>query len=169
MLEYLQEDPAFQNLMVLLVDNRTYHNADPPFMGLTYTSGERLTLWSWQLPRTAVVVALASALQYRWMVWLERVLPARPRRRDVIEPGHGEAETDVYQVKIVKIWFARGRVKRASLNWWNTFLKCVLELTVARLWYHAREHALETLLKLQHPRNIMLKMIGVSRSSEGSV
>ena len=44
----------------------------------------------------------------------------------------------------------------------------MLELTVGRLWYHAIEHALEALLKLQHPKNIMLEMDGVSRASKRS-
>ncbi|KAF3048022.1 hypothetical protein E8E12_007242 [Didymella heteroderae] len=158
MLEYFQEDPAVQNLMALAADNSTY--PDPPSMALTYKPNEDLTLWSWHLPRTAVVVILISTLQYYWMAWLERVLPSRPRRRGVVEPVDGEGESDIHEEKIVKRWIAQGRVKRASLNWFNTFLKWVLELTIGRLWYHAIEHALYTLLELQHPRNIMLEING---------
>jgi hypothetical protein len=167
MLEYFQKDPAVQNLMALLADNST--DSNPPSMALTYTSDEELTLWSWHLPRTAVVIALVSALQYYWMVWLEKILPARPRRRNVGGCVDEEGESNVHEEKIVKRWIAQGRVKSVSLNWWNTFLKWVLELTVGRLWYHAVEHALETLLKLQHPRNILLELNSVSCSSEDLV
>ncbi|KAF3052795.1 hypothetical protein E8E11_011658 [Didymella keratinophila] len=166
MLEYFQTDPAVQNLMALLADNSTY--PDRSSIALTHTSDEELTLWSWHLPRTAVVIALVSMLQYYWMVWLEGILPARPRRRDVGGRIDDAGESDVYEEKIVKRCIAQGRIKRASPNWWNTFLKWVLELTVRRLWYHAIEHALETLLKLQHPRNIMLEMNSVSRGSKRS-
>lgn len=162
MINSIQEDPAVQNLMTLLADNSTYPS--PPSMAPSYVSNEELTLWGWFLPRTAVVAAIVSAMQYYWLVWLDRILPARSRRRDVGGRLDEEGENDVYEEKIVKRWIAQGRVKRASLSWWNTFLKWVLEMTVGRLWYHAIEHALFTLLKLQHPRNIMLEMSNVSRS-----
>lgn len=116
-----------------------------------------------------MVTAIISALQHYWMVWLEQVLPARQRRRGVGEHVDDEGESDVHEEMIVTRWVAQRRATRASLNWWNTFLKWVLELTVGRLWYHAVEHALESLLKIQHPRHIMLEMNGVSRSSQGSV
>jgi hypothetical protein len=103
------------------------------------------------------------------MVWLERILPARRRRGEGLGSAEAEGlgESDVHEEKIVKRWIAQDRVRRASLNWGNTLVKWVLELTVGRLWYHAVEHVLYTLLKLQHPRDVMLEMNGVSSSLEG--
>lgn len=118
------------------------------------------------MPRTAVVLVVISALQYYWMVWLERGLRARARREDVGGCVGEEGKNVVHEEIIVKRWIAQGRVERASLNWWNIFVKWVLELTVGRLWYHAIEHALNTLLKLQHPRTIMPELNGVRCGSE---
>ncbi|KAF2998312.1 hypothetical protein E8E13_007673 [Curvularia kusanoi] len=69
-----------------------------------------------------------------------------------------EDGTDAHEERIVRKWIAQGRVKRASLSWRNTVLKCMLELSFGRLWYHTIEHILFTLLSLQHPRNIVLEL-----------
>jgi hypothetical protein len=77
--------------------------------------------YSWRLPREVIIYMLISILQYYWLIWLERILPARPRRRDVVYAQGGES--DDREEEIVKKWIVQGRVNRASLNWCNTFLK----------------------------------------------
>ena len=109
--------------------------------------------YSWSLLRRVVLCMLISVLQYHWFIWLERVLPARPRRKD---GSHSlEGESDDREEEVVKKWIAQGRVNRASFNWCNTFFKWVLNLTVGRLLYHSFEHVLEVCVKLQSPKLIL--------------
>lgn len=140
--------------------NTTIYNSVP--CGLLNTPPEKF--YSWSLPREVLIYTLISVLQYYWLLWLETILPARPRRRTAGQSYQGEG--DVREEEIVKKWIAQGRVKRASLNWCNTFLKWVLELTIGRLWYHGVEHVVRVLLKLQNPGTVMQGMKRVSRSLE---
>jgi hypothetical protein len=122
------------------------------------------SIYGWRLPREVAIYLVISTLQYYWLIWLERILPARPRRRDVPYQRHEKVEeSEDREEEIVQRWIAQGRVKRASLNWYNTFLKWVLELTVGRLWYHAIEHVLRVLLRDGAPRSMFKGMKGVSQ------
>lgn len=115
------------------------------------------------LPREIVVFALISVLQYWWLIWLERILPARPRRKTVPHQQHEKvAESEDREEEVVKKWIAQGRVRRASLNWCNTFLKWVLEFSVGKLWYHTVEHVFRVLLKFQAPSTILQGLKSVS-------
>ncbi|KAF2690386.1 hypothetical protein K458DRAFT_413158 [Lentithecium fluviatile CBS 122367] len=109
-----------------------------------------------RLPREVVVLLVLCTLGYCWLIWLERMLPARPRRKDVPYEGKERVEeSEDREEEVVKRWIAQGRVRRASLNWCNTFLKWVLDLTVGHLWYHTVEHLVRGLLKLQSPKEIL--------------
>ncbi|KAF2033122.1 hypothetical protein EK21DRAFT_59322 [Setomelanomma holmii] len=117
----------------LTINNATSINATT-----TNTSSSSQSIYSWKLPREVAIMVVISALQYYWFIWLEKMLPARPRRKDVPYQRHEKIEeSEGREEEIVKRWIAQGRVKRASLNWCNTFLKWVVELTIGRLWYHA--------------------------------
>ncbi|KAJ4371269.1 hypothetical protein N0V83_004486 [Neocucurbitaria cava] len=63
------------------------------------------------LPREIVVFALISVLQYWWLIWLERILPARPRRKTVPYQQHEKVaeESEDREEEVVKKWIAQGR------------------------------------------------------------
>ena len=118
------------------------------------------------LPRDAVIILLLSALQYWWFIWLEKMLPARPRYRDApYRRKEKVEESEDREEEIVEKWIAQGRIRRASLNWCNTFLKWLLELTVGRLWYYVVGHMIEALLKLESPKKVLKGLTSVSRLS----
>ena len=95
---------------------------------------------------------LLSALQYWWLIWLERMLPARPRYRDlVVRHEEKVEESEDREEEVVKKWIAQGRVHRASLNWRNTFLKWVLQMTIGISWLHISAHIITTAMQLKFP------------------
>lgn len=76
---------------------------------------------------------MASLVGYYWNLLLERQLPARPRgdsssyNNDKLAEGHEQLEE-----KIVEKWLANGKIKRASLSFWNTVAKWLLDISVGR-------------------------------------
>jgi len=112
------------------------------------------------LPQEIVVFIILAALQYWWHLALERMLPARPRGKVQVERYEKAEESEDREEEVVKKWIAQGRVRRASLNWCNTFLKWVLELTVGRFWYHTVQHLLRVLVRLESPKTIVKDMFG---------
>jgi hypothetical protein len=102
------------------------------------------------LPREIFIFLIITALQYWWHIFLERILPGRPRPQAA--QSEKEAEySEGREEEIVQRWITQGRVQRSSLNWCNTFLKWVVEMTVGRLWYHTIEHGIRLLLEPEDP------------------
>jgi hypothetical protein len=114
-----------------------------------------------ELPLGILTSFIMCALQYCWLIGLERALPARSRRRDVIVADKGEMSED-REEEVVKKWIAQGRVRRASLNWCNTFLKWILSLTIGRVWWFTVEFVVYRSLRLESPRKIWGDMLRVS-------
>ncbi|CAI9636974.1 hypothetical protein GT037_004093 [Alternaria burnsii] len=108
-----------------------------------------------ELPREVLIAFILVVLQYWWFVGLEKILPARPRRRDVTYQGKEKVEeSEDREEEVVKKWIAQGRVNRASLNICNTFLKWVLDLTVGTLLFLIVQHVLRQLLELNSPMSV---------------
>jgi hypothetical protein len=106
------------------------------------------------LPRQVVTFLIMSVLQYWWYIALEKMLPARPSRYTSTEKPQLQEklseDSEDREEEVVKRWIAQGRVRRASLNWCNTFLKWILDMTVGRLCYYAVEISIAMLIsKLQ--------------------
>ncbi|KAB2109021.1 hypothetical protein AG0111_0g2686 [Alternaria gaisen] len=121
----------------------------------TTTNATKESFYGRELPREVLIVFVLVILQYWWFVGLEKILPARPRRRDVTYQGKEKVEeSEDREEEVVKKWIAQGRVNRASLNICNTFLKWVLELTVGTLWVLTVQHVLRQLLKLNSPMSV---------------
>ena len=104
------------------------------------------------LLRTEVVVILVLAiLKSYWNVWLERLLPARPRSSTAVSSRSSEKvdgqEDDAREEEIIRKWVKAGRVRRASLSWCNTFLKWTVELTIGRLWQKAMQVLLRAVIE----------------------
>ncbi|KAI4652354.1 hypothetical protein J4E93_002555 [Alternaria ventricosa] len=104
------------------------------------------------LPREVIISLALAILQYWWLIGLERILPARPRYRDApVQQKEQVEENEDREEEVVKKWIAQGRVHRASLNWRNTFVKWVLDMTVGMLSIFTVEHMLRQLLKMKSP------------------
>ena len=112
------------------------------------------------LPISMIAYLVLSTLQYCWLIWLERILPARSRRQHVPTTEKLSLSED-HEEEIVKKWVAQGRVRRASLNWCNTFLKWVLGLTIGRVWWIAVFHVVQASLRLESPRDTWGDMFSV--------
>ncbi len=89
--------------------------------------------FSFSTARALLYAAVASLVGYYWNLLLERQLPARPRgdsssyNNDKLAEGHEQLEE-----KIVEKWLANGKIKRASLSFWNTVAKWLLDISVGR-------------------------------------
>lgn len=94
------------------------------------------------LPRNIFVGVLLFPLSYYWHIYLERFFPARPRsieKNEKTEFNVNEGQEE----EVVKRWIAQGKIKRASVSWWNTFVKWVLHLTVGKLWFYSLRHLVD--------------------------
>jgi hypothetical protein len=128
----------------------------------TATTSPPESFYTQTLPMKLVIFFLLAPLQYWWLIWLERILPARPKRRDAShQQSTNIGDNEDREEEIVKKWIARGMVRRASLNWCNTFLKWVLDMTVGSVLYYTLEYALRTIIKLDSPTVILEKLPGV--------
>lgn len=123
-----------------------------------------------KLPREVVIAFFLSLLQYHWFIWMERLLPARPRRRLVLhEEKDNVEESEDREEKVIKKWIAQGRVRRASLNWCNTFLKWILTLTVGKILNSTLAHIVRGIFQLKGPKEIWSGLIGVGHYAPTSL
>ncbi|KAH7086442.1 hypothetical protein FB567DRAFT_71171 [Paraphoma chrysanthemicola] len=117
------------------------------------------SIYGWRLPREGAIFIILAILEYYWFIWLEKILPARSRRRDVSHQRHEKVEeSEDREEEIIQRWIAQGRVKRASLNWCNTFLKLTLQLTIGTIWYSAAAFILRVLFTKFDPRLVFKGM-----------
>jgi hypothetical protein len=115
------------------------------------------------LPRELVVHMIIFALQYWWFVGLERILPARPRSKEVPRQRENKIElSEGREEEVVEKWIAQGKVQRASLNWCNTFLKWVFTMTVGKVLLHTVEHFVRGVITLSSPNVILAGLKSVS-------
>jgi len=122
--------------------------------GINGTAGSEISesFYRRKLPREVIISLALAILQYWWLIGLERILPARPRYRDApAQQKEQVEESEDREEEVVKKWIAQGRVHRASLNWRNTFVKWVLDMTVGMLSIFTVEHMLRQLLKMKSP------------------
>jgi hypothetical protein len=122
--------------------------------------------YSHWLPRELVVHMVIFALQYWWFAGLERLLPTRPRSKEVPRQRENKVElSEGREEEVVEKWIAQGKVQRASLSWCNTFLKWVLVMTVGELLLRTGEHVVREAISLSSPRSILAGLKSVSCSS----
>jgi hypothetical protein len=92
-----------------------------------------------KLAREVFVDLVMQLLYYPWQVWLERTFPARQPPRLVLdkaqlqEKDKGSVGSDEMEEEIMRRLLASGRVRRASLNWWNTGVKWALDAFLGTL------------------------------------
>jgi hypothetical protein len=127
-----------------------------------YPNGNSESFYWSIFPRELFLLIIISPLYYHWQIWLERLLPGRPRVRAMMaareKPGAGEDENR--EEEIVQRWIAEGRVRRASLSWWNTFCKWILNLTVGSFWTEGLRFVLTEMIKTKSPTKVFKMMLG---------
>lgn len=84
------------------------------------------------LPKGVFVIVVTAILRYWWMIWLERLLPARPRASTAGIAVASEKEDDSREEEVIRKWVEAGKVRRASLSWFNTFAKWFLDMTIGK-------------------------------------
>ena len=120
------------------------------------------------LPRELFLLILVSPLYYHWHIWLEKCLPARPRVTSLMLAGEKQSlgEGDSHEEEIVQRWIAQGKVRRASLSWWNTFFKWILNLTVGTLWVESLRFFLTQMITGKSPITVLRMMFGLVSSDD---
>ena len=122
--------------------------------GTTATSDEPVPFYTDQFPKAVVTILIMSFLRYYWLIWIERLLPARSRGStgpSPARPSEKEDDDDAREEEIIRKWVESGKVRRASLNWCNTFLKWMLDMTAGNLWATFVEMVLVEVMKLKWP------------------
>lgn len=118
------------------------------------------------LPRNVLVYTIITIMAYYWQIGLERAFPARPRLSDakVLSNTGQFREDESREEEVVKKWISRGKVHRASLSWWNTWIKWVLDVVVGGLWMNSVYCLLDGLLKMGPTAEILnvFKWVGLS-------
>lgn len=120
------------------------------------------------LPRDVFVCTIITILGYYWQIWLERTFPARTRPSEkALSEKFAELDDESREEEVVKKWIARGKIRRASLSWWNTIIKWVLDVVVGGLWMASVYCLLDGLLKMKSSPKVLLnglKLVGVPPS-----
>jgi hypothetical protein len=114
------------------------------------------------LPRELFILIILSPLYYYWHIWLERFLPSRPRVTTLMPAGEksGSGDGANHEEEIVQRWIAQGKVRRASLSWWNTFFKWILNLVVGTFWLQSMRFLLTEVLTGKSPIKVLRMMLG---------
>ena len=116
-------------------------DAELPFYGIS-------------LAREAVIIVVVNIMLYYWNIWLERKFPTRSRPAAVesIDDKTEKLTDEQVEEEIVKKWIAKGKVKRASVNWGNTLVKWALCMSVACVaeWF-VRQYLLQELVNFRNP------------------
>lgn len=122
------------------------------------------TFYRKTLPRDILFAIITSPLYYYWQIWLERTFPARPRPAPTSEKTAFSDETS-HEEDVIQKWIAQGKVRRASLSWYNTLVKWTLNMVVGSLWQAALVSILSDLYALRLPKPKFSNMKWVSTSS----
>lgn len=119
------------------------------------------------LPRHVFVYTVITILGYYWQIGLERAFPARPRPSalKVLSDEGKLGDDESREEEIVKKWINQGKVRRASLSWWNTFIKWVLDVVIGGLWVNGVYCLLQGLLEWKPIVEVLKGLKGVSSRS----
>ncbi|KAI4630478.1 hypothetical protein J4E80_001414 [Alternaria sp. BMP 0032] len=140
------QDETFKTLLNLLT-NGTLSNATIP--GLTDQT-DQLAIDAKPTVNTSDGTSFSFALQHgnetrTGLNGTNGINGTAAQQKEQVEESEDREE------EVVKKWIAQGRVHRASLNWRNTFVKWVLDMTVGMLCIFTVEHMLRQLLKMKSP------------------
>ncbi|KAF2483880.1 hypothetical protein BDY17DRAFT_309245 [Neohortaea acidophila] len=116
--------------------SRALYNLDPAFASTFNYEQPWKEYYMKQLPREVVCLLIVNCLRYVWYIWLERVLPTRPRPKlDMAPKRTASIDNEVEEEKIIADWIAQGRIRRSSMSWCNILTKVLLDLTVANVFF----------------------------------
>ncbi|KAE9373950.1 hypothetical protein N431DRAFT_439043 [Stipitochalara longipes BDJ] len=126
---------------------------------ISVSNSEESFYWE-TLPREVFACTIIAFLGYYWQIWLERTFPARPRPSEkVVSEKFAEQDDESREEEVVKKWIAQGKIRRASLSWWNTFVKWVLDVVIGGLWMASVHYLLVGLLKMKPSPKVLLKSL----------
>lgn len=111
------------------------------------STSDETSFYKHDLPRDIAIVFILTILEYYWQIWLERILPARPRPSITTPEKVSPEDDDAREDEIVKKWIAQGKIRRASLSLWNTALKWIMDMTFGSFWIVCVSYVLEELFK----------------------
>lgn len=144
---------------------RAKNRFDPDWEPFFFTSFTRQDYWLKYVPKLVVSLAVINCPRYWWYIWLERILPTRPRWKSEVVPDRSQLkDTDSQEEKIVADWIAQGRIRRSSISWCNVFGKVLLDITVGNLVWHAMHQLLDRLTGLREVETFFEEFLLVSPS-----
>jgi hypothetical protein len=131
--------------------------------GLFGSDADSESFYLKSLPREVFLLFVLTPLYYQWHMWLERFLPGRGSVTALMPAGEksGLDEGDNHEEEVVQRWIAQGKVRRASLSWWNTFLKWALHLTVGTLWTDCLRMFVTEVIAGKSPIKVVRSMWGL--------
>ncbi|KAK4499830.1 hypothetical protein PRZ48_008016 [Zasmidium cellare] len=134
-----------------MIENATANgtvSSNSSFNNITFTDDHATFYWK-TVPRDILFTTIISPLYYYWHIWLERSFPARPRP---VGTSEKVADDTSHEEDVIQKWIAQGKIRRASLSWWNTLVKWTLNLVVGSLWVAALHALLSDLYALRLPK-----------------
>ena len=96
--------------------------------------------WLKRLPGTIIFTILITPLNYKWQCWLEWMFPGRRGSTRTTTPTQVPEKVDIdsddeREERIMRKLIAKGKVQRSGLSWFNTFVKWILDITLANLFF----------------------------------
>lgn len=138
---------------VTLLNTTSTANETKPFNLTSADWGlDSSTFYKKTLPLEIFFLVIFSPIYYIWHLWLERSFPARPKPTVPFQQDLKGGETSVQEEEVIQKWIAQGKIHRASLSWWNTFVKWIINLILAPLWMDAIQYLLEEAYHLRLPK-----------------
>lgn len=102
------------------------------------------------------------------------MLPTRSRNFATAAPSSAAAEKtegdEEVEEEIIKKWIAQGKIKRSSINWMNTFLKWILQMTLGLALRNLAWSATEAVVRFKNPKWFVaeLKIVRLVRTEDTS-
>ncbi|KAK5130185.1 hypothetical protein LTR08_002394 [Meristemomyces frigidus] len=118
------------------------------------------TFYLKNLPRDLFTLLPLTLVAYLWQGWLESTFPGRQRQRfspDAArqageKKGRAADSDEELEQEIMHRLIAKGKVRRASISWFNTLVKWSLDNTLGVLFFQSAATMLSGSLKLQGVR-----------------
>lgn len=165
------EDPVVKNLTSVF--NSIPINATASNIDISRSSNSAGNLvdipeafYTSMLPRILFVRALLCPLDYYYEIYLERLLPTRPRGAVIDYDEQGKVVIDMNEdreEKIVKRWIAKGKVRRSTVSWSNIFIKWIFDITFGYMWGISLYHFVDGCIRRDSPLKILgnFKQVGI--------
>lgn len=93
------------------------------------------TFYLRKLPRLIICIVAVNLLRYRWHLWLESILPTRPKGLQYIPKERLISPKDIDAIKNLSDELnTHGALQRRTISWFNVFAKWTIHVTFGYLW-----------------------------------